>query len=410
MRLTRRELLRLLATPPAVSFLTRFEALAAPVRRQVRITAIQALELKHRGTLIRVDTDAGISGYGECAGSGPYVRHAIATLEGPRLPHLGLIGKDPLNIRVHHHNMFYAYAQRGRQMKVYSGVDMALWDLAGKILNAPVSTLLGGAFREEIQLYSHCPGGDFQSKSEWRDRAAMLKADPRGFEAFKMDIHHALGLNMQEFSPSIGPREAARLGRAYELAREAFGPAIDIIVHCHCELDTTSAIRVAQAVEPIAPLYLEDPLAPMFSESWMALRRSTRLALMTGENIELPEQAAPFLDRQAVDILQPDIVNSGGVTGAKMIAELAARYRTPVALHNVSGLLLALASQQLAASIFDCPRIESQRTADEIPWARPNPLVIKGGRMKVGRLPGLGVELDSEYLKANRADGEPWWS
>ncbi len=214
---------------------------------------------------------------------------------------------------------------------------------------------------------------------------------------------------MQEFSPSIGPRDAAKVARAYELAREAFGPDIDIIVHCHCELDTTSAVRVAQAVEPIAPLYFEDPLAPVFSESWLALRRSTRLPIMTGENIELVEQAMPFLEHQAVDILQPDIINSGGITGTKMIADAAALYRTPIALHNVSGLLLALASQQLAAAVFDCPRIESIRTADEIPWAKPNPLEIRNGKMRIGNSPGLGADLDQEYLRANRADGEPWW-
>jgi galactonate dehydratase len=407
--MTRRDLFRTLMAAPAASLFGKLEAFAATARAQVKITAIKALELKTRGTLIRIDTDAGISGYGECAGTGAYARYAIATLEGPRLPHLGLIGKDPLAIRVHFHNMFYAYAQRGRQMKVYSGIDMALWDLAGKILNQPVSKLLGGNFRDEVELYSHCSGGDFQSKSEWRDRAAGLKADPHGFRAFKVDIHHALGLNMQEFSPSIGPRDAAKVARAYELAREAFGPEIDIIVHCHCELDTTSAVRVAQAVEPIAPLYFEDPLAPVYSESWLALRRSTRLPIMTGENIELVEQALPFLEHQAVDILQPDIINSGGITGTKMIADAAAVYRTPIALHNVSGLLLALASQQLAASVFDCPRIESIRTADEIPWAKPNPLQIRNGKMRICNSPGLGADLDQDYLRANRADGEPWW-
>jgi galactonate dehydratase len=409
MKRTRREFLRVAAAGAGAAAFSSFEALAAPARKQVKIVKIHALELKQGRTLIRIDTDAGFTGYGECAGSGPYSRWAIETVEGPRLPHLGLIGKDPLAIQVHFHNMFYAYAQRARQMKVYSGIDMALWDLAGKILGQPVSKLLGGNFRDEIDLYSHCTGGDYQSKEEWRDRAQKLMSDARGFRAFKVDIHHALGWNMQQMGPSIGPQDAAKVRRAYALAREAFGPEIDIIVHCHCELDTTSAIRVAEAVEEIRPLYFEDPLAPNFSESWMALRRSTRLAIMTGENIELVEQARPFLERQAVDILQPDIINSGGITGTKLIADAAAMYRTPVALHNVSGLLLNAASQQLGAAVFDCPRIECARGANEIPWAKPNPLEIRNGRMKVLTGLGLGVELDQEYLKANRADGEPWW-
>jgi len=130
---------------------------------------------------------------------------------------------------------------------------------------------------------------------------------------------------MQEYTPSIGVEEARRVNRAYTLAREAFGDDIGIDVHCHCELDVPSAIKVAQAVEPINPMFFEDPLAQEWSECWMALRRATRIPIMTGENMELAEWAIPFLQNQAVDIFQPDIINSGGITGVKMIADLAAR-------------------------------------------------------------------------------------
>jgi galactonate dehydratase len=361
-----------------------------------------------RRTLIKVETDAGQVGYGPCGGSGPFARDVIATLHEGRLPHLGLIGKDPLAIQVHHHNMFYAYPQRGRQVGVLSGIDIALWDLAGKILNQPVSKLLGGTFRDEIQLYSHCTGGDYFDKAEWRDRAQALTGDGKGFRAFKVDIHHPLGGHMQQHIPSIGPREARKVRRAYALAREAFGDEIDIIVHCHNELDVPSAIKVAQAVEPIEPLFFEDPLAPDFSESWMALRRSTRLPIMTGENIQLAEAALPFLQRQAVDCLQPDLINSGGITGVKLMADLAALYRIPVCLHNVWGYGLHMASIQVSAALFDCPLMECTRTADQTPEAANVPR-IEDGKIKVPALPGMGYEFDQAYLKASRAEGEPWW-
>jgi L-alanine-DL-glutamate epimerase-like enolase superfamily enzyme len=367
------------------------------------------MQLQDRRTLIKVETDAGVSGYGECHASGPLAREVIAGLEGPRLPHLGLIGKDPLAIQVHFHNMFYAYPQRGRAVRVLSGIDIALWDLAGKLLNQPVSKLLGGNFRDRIRLYSHCGGGNFLSKEEWRDRAQELKEDPRGFKAFKIDIHHVLGIPMQQYTPSIGPQEARDVHRAYVLAREALGDDIDIIVHCHNELDLGSAIRVAKAVEPIDPLFFEDPLAPTFSEAWTTLRQSTRLTIMTGENIELAEGALPFLQNPVVDVLQPDLINSGGITGTKMIADLASLYRVPICLHNVSGLLLNMASQQFSAALFNSPMMECTRRADQIPWMDPNPIEIVDGYMKVSTRPGLGVELDQEYLKAHRADGEPWW-
>lgn len=383
--------------------------LAPGAAGQAQITAIRAVAQRRGATLVRVETDAGVYGIGPCHGSGPFVRAVISSLEGPRLPHLSLIGKDPLALGVHFHNMMYAYPQRGRVIGVLSAIDIALWDLAGKLLGRPVHSLLGGPFRDKIRLYSHCQGGDFLSKAEWRDRARALREDPRGFTAYKIDIHHVLGVPMQQFSPGIGPREARNVARAYELAREALGDDIDIIVHCHNELDLPSAIKVAEAVEPIKPLYLEDPLAPEFSDAWVALRRATRVPLMVGENIVLAEGALPFLQTQAVDCLQPDLINCGGITAAKRIADLAALYRIPVSCHNVSGYVLNMASQQFSAAIFNCPLMECTRNAADAPEAVGEKLLIEDGTMKVASRPGLGLELDFDYLKANRAEGEPWW-
>lgn len=387
--------------------------LAPADRGQAKITGIEAMRLDAGFCLIRIDTDAGISGYGECGNlDGDYVRAAIDlhALGGGRLKHLKLTGKDPLDIAVHHHSLFYAYPQRPPEMQVLSGIDMALWDLAGKLLGQPVHKLLGGRFRDDVELYSHCPHFDSTDAGAWAEHAADLKSDPHGFRTFKVDIHCALGLNMQEYVPSLSPGDIRKIRRSYELAREHLGEEINIIVHCHCELDAPSAIAVAEAVEEIRPIYYEDPLQPGFSENWLALRRSTRIPLMTGENLALPEAAQPFLQSQAVDCLQPDIVNSGGITGTRKIADLAALYRTPITLHNVSGLLLNAASQQLAATIFDCPRIECTRRATSLAWADPNPLEIENGRMKISDRPGLGVELDQDWLLAHRWPGEPAWN
>src|SRR6516165_1866291 len=188
MRSTRRNLLGMAMRLPAGVVLAHFRALAAGAEGLTKVTKIQALQLKDGRTLIRVDTDAGLSGYGECNTPGPAARSAIAMYNGAgRLPNLAVIGKDPLAIQVHFHNMFYAYPQRRREIKVISGIDMALWDLAGKILRQPVSKLLGGNFRNRVLLYSHATGGDYLSREEWRDRAQRLKSDPRGFKAFKVD-------------------------------------------------------------------------------------------------------------------------------------------------------------------------------------------------------------------------------
>jgi len=240
-------------------------------------------------------------------------------------------------------------------------------------------------------------------------RAQLLKTGFNGVRIFEVDTHNVLGIPMQQYTPSLGPQDFRKMATAYAMAREALGDDIDILVHNHCEYDVPSAIGVAQAVEPIKPIYFEDPLQPQWSEGWMALRRATKLSIMTGENMELAEWAMPFLENQAINIFQPDIINSGGISGARMIADAAARYRIPIALHNVSGLLLNMATQQLAASIFNCPRIECTRRATSNRWATENPLKIAGGKMKISDAPGLGVDLDESYLKSHRWAEEPYW-
>ena len=147
-----RSLLRAALSLPFGTSTAPLEAWASSARGQIKITAIKAMQIKTMATLIRIETDAGIVGYGPCGGSGPLARAVLASLEGGRLPHLALVGKDPLAIQVHFHKMFYAYPQRGRQVRVLSGIDIALWDLAGKILGLPVSKLLGGNFREETRF------------------------------------------------------------------------------------------------------------------------------------------------------------------------------------------------------------------------------------------------------------------
>jgi galactonate dehydratase len=427
MVLTRRNFLRTALAAPIGASLAHFQSLAAPAMGQVKITAIKALQLNNKSrrnsrALIKIETDAGLVGYGPSEG-GPGSRVAIAMLEG--LPGrgptpTGLIGKDPLAIHVHFHNMFYAHAQRPRDINTYSGIDMALWDLAGKILNQPVHRLLGGPFRTEIDTYSHLmppPGNltpieaqnDYLDKNKWAERAHVLKSYKGGFKAFKIDIHPSIAARNGEFTPNIGPREADKVRRVYELAREALGWDYDIDVHCHNELDLNSAIEVGRAVEAIKPIFFEDALFPEYSQSWKSLRENTSTPLLTGESLALIEGTLPFMQNSAVDYLQMDLVHAGGITGTKIIADVAASYRMPICLHNVSGYALNLASQQFGASVFNCPRIECRSWYAEAPEATGNIPVVKDGKMQVHTAPGLGIMLNDDYLKANRAEGEPWW-
>ena len=189
------------------------------------------------------------------------------------------------------------------------------------------------------------------------------------------------------------------------------GPEYDIMVHCHNEYDLPSAVAIARAVESINPKWLEDPLPPAFSDSWVALKRDCRVPLLTGEKMEMPGGFYPFLKNQAVDFIYPDIAFCGGLTAALKIATLAEMYRIPVATHNVGGILLTMASIHFGVSIFGFLTSESRLSDRTSVLAMAKvPPVIKGGFAELPKGPGLGVELDDAGVKAWQSPGDsPDW-
>ena len=406
--LSRRDLLRIAMAWPAAALFAGYRAIAAPNVNRVKITNVRAMAIRNiaGNCLIRIDTDSGLTGYGEAGATGPMARARIETMKSL------LIGKDPLQIEVHFHNMTTLMHTYMAHIPTISGIDMALWDLAGKLLGAPVSTLLGGPFRDAIPMYSHGINLDMLDKASCRDWAQRIKEMPEGFTAFKNNIDPLLGVPVARFAPTLSTQQLRNVARGYANCREAVGDDIDIAVHCHNELDTPSAIAVAKAVEPMNPLFVEDALNPPFSEAWLALRRSTRVPLLTGEKLEMVRGFKPFLDNQAVDFIHPDLAFAGGITGTRKIADYAAQFRTPVALHNVGSLVLTYANAHFGASIQNFYRSESQ-------LGRPDHYIegmsaagapeVRKGLLKVPSGPGLGLEINSEFLKQNLPDGEVYW-
>ena len=406
-RWTRREMLRLAVTLPVGALFTRYRALAQPHLNRVKITGIRAMQIRNiaGNCLIRVDTDGGLTGYGEAGATGPMARARIETMKQY------LIGKDPLAIEVHFQNLTSLMHTYMAHIPTISGIDIALWDLAGKIIGLPVSNLLGGPFRDSIHMYSHGIGLDMLDPASCRAFAQRVKEMPEGFDAFKCGIDQVLGVPPARFAPTLESAQLRNVARAYGNLREALGGEIDVAVHCHNELDTPSAIGVAKAVEPVNPLFIEDPLNPPFSEGWMALRRSTRIPLLTGEKLELVRGFKPFLDSQAVDIVHPDLAFAGGFTGVKKIADYAALTRTPVALHNVGSLVLTYANAHFGASIENFYRSESQlgRPNHYIEGMAETPPEVRKSRLKVPTGPGLGLDINPDFLRHNLAAGEDYW-
>ena len=406
--MTRRELLRLALAMPAGTWLARYQALAAPQANKVKITAIKAMALTigANNTLIKIETDAGLIGYGEAGSSGPMALARVETMQDM------LIGQDPLAIARHFHNMTSLMHTYMAHIPTISGIDIALWDLAGKILNRPVVSLLGGPFRDAITMYSHGIDLDMLDTGSCRAWAQRIRQAKEGFTAFKISIDPVLRIAPAKYTPTLSPAQVRTVARGYTNVREAVGDEIDIAVHCHNEFDTPSSIAIAKGVEPMSPLFLEDPLNVPFSEGWVALKRSTRVPILTGEKLEMVAGFRPFIEHQAADIINPDMAFAGGITGTRKIADFAALARTPVALHNVGTLVLTMASAHFGAAIQNFYRSESalgRPTPVVEPMAATNPPEVRNGLLKVPMLPGLGCDLNTDYLREKLRPGEPWW-
>jgi L-alanine-DL-glutamate epimerase-like enolase superfamily enzyme len=402
---TRRDFLRMALALPAGCWLAHYEALAAPLRGAVKITAVKVLQLDFQGDgcLVRIETDAGITGYGETG--------VDAKMARARIPQLRLIGADPLAIERHFQAMTGVIHPFRASIPLISGIDIALWDVAGKILDLPVYKLLGGAQRDAVQMYSHGDSlKDMSSPASCREWAQMIREQAEGFTTFK--IEPAQALSGERVGPEVTTAQLAKITRGFANVREAVGNGIDIAIHCHNQYDTPSGIAVSRATEAINPLFIEDPLSDVeYCEGWMAFKRATRTPILTGEKLEMVKQFKPFVDRLAVDIIHPDISYAGGITGCRKIADYAALNRVPMALHNVGSLVRTYASVHLAAGISNFYRCESclgraGRMYEKM--AADKPPVIKDSMFQLPDGPGLGLELAASFMREHTPQGEDW--
>jgi galactonate dehydratase len=391
---------------PAGSWLARYQALAAPMRGTVKITSVKTLQLDFEGDgcLVKIETDAGITGYGE---TGVDVAMARA-----RLPRFNLVGADPLAIERHFQAMTGVIHPFLPVIPLISGIDIALWDLAGKILDLPIYRLLGGPVCDGVLFYSH---GDFikdmSSPSSCREWAEMIREQPEGFTAYKIEPRQALDPH-EEVGPTVTTAQLKKIARGFENVRNAVGDDIDIAVHCHNQWDTPSGIAISRATESISPLFIEDPLSSVqYCESWLAMKRETRTPMLTGEKLEMVKQFKPFIDAQAIDIIHPDVSYAGGISGCRRIADYAALYRIPMALHNVGTLVRTYASVQLAAATANFYRSESRlgrpgRMYEKM--AAGKPPLIRNSAFQLPDGPGLGLEIDPGFMREHTPRGEDW--
>jgi L-alanine-DL-glutamate epimerase-like enolase superfamily enzyme len=415
--LSRRGFLSIAASAP---FFASFQTLAAAERKRFKILDVQAMVLSgaRTYTLVKVIANDGLYGIGEAYGSpGVGVKEQVLSLKK------WLTGKDPLEIDVlysllgeHTPNLSGTRTDGSAHMfmRAASGIEMALWDLAGKALGVPTTTLLGGKFRDRVRVYDHAAPRNMLDKASCREWADKVKADSSGFTAHKFGFPHTRPEADPGRDPSnrqLSTRELIDLTKGYENCREAVGWDHDIMVHCHWEFDLRTSIQIAQAIEPIKPLWFEDPLQVEYSDSWKRLVASSKVPICTGENLARRQGFKDFIYNQGCDILHPDLRNSGGFLETKRIADMAAVFGLPMANHNTASQVMTYATIQWAASIQDyiaCETITGQGGWMDQVLVLDGPY-IQNGFIKVPNKPGLGTELNPDIVKAHLAPGEAWW-
>ena len=382
----------------------------------VKITGVRTASVKEtfEWILVRVYTDDGPVGLGECYwGAGV---EAVVRRLGPLI-----VGEDPRNIdwlfQKMVRGMSGAGSTGGTVVTAISGVEMALWDLAGKALGAPIYNLLGGRYRDRIPIYLDCGRGKSPEPESWAERA--LEGRAQGFSMLKFDTASALPPGATEDA-----RRALRkrwLAGTYELpqahiglivslmgaVREAVGPDVELALDCHWTYTPRDAVRLAQELAPLRLKWLEDPTPPDNIEALKRVTDNSPVPICSGENHYTRHGFRAMITTQAVDIIQPDVPKVGGLLEAKKIADLADLYYIPMAAHNVSSPIGTVAACHACASIrnflvmeFHCSDVTWWN--DLVVTGEP---VIKDGYVTVPERPGLGYELNEEVARAHLSEG-----
>ncbi len=380
----------------------------------MRIVNVTTAVVSYHGqaTLVRIDTDEGLSGFGEAnpdAGAG-----AVVGMIKDLTPLL--IGEDPRNVErcweKLRRSKVFAGPQGGVFVIALSGIELALWDLAGKAAGQPVYRLLGGKFRDRIRLYADCGDGDDPAGSiaGCVDRAQRMVAE--GFTALKFDIddlHHPA--KFDDFNHTINAAELHSMVERVAAVREAIGPDVDLAIDLHARYDVPSACRISWELEPFHLMWLEEPLPAENVDALVRVRAQTRTPICAGENLYLRWGFRELLERGAVDVIEPDVPKCGGLAEAKKIANLAELHYIPFAPHLVSTPLGTMATSHQCAAIpnffvQEWHALEERAVWDSYVHAPDGSgSIVKDGYITLPDTPGIGVEPDMDGVRAHAVAG-----
>ena len=355
----------------------------------MKITDVECLVLDQDFPFVRIHTDEGITGIGECFRRRPEITKML--VEEVLKP--ALIGKDPTDTAVRFKDMMRAGSaieMGGLVFCAISGLDIAMWDIAGKALNVPIWKLLGGKHRDMIPVYASSMRRDLTPLEEGRRAAGLVE---QGYSAYK--LHSAP-------PGAIDPPSDETIPTVTEV-RAAVGDDVDILVDVNGSYSVHHSIEIGKALEDLGVFHFEEPRPAHDLEGLAQIADALTIPIASGEMIYTHHQYRDLILQGKVDIIQPDIVKVPGFTEFQKIDALASAFGVPITVHNTQPILSTVAHLHFCAASSMVPykqeyNIEPISIRDEWPVLK-EPLQVIDGHIAVPNGPGLGVELDDEVLK-----------
>jgi galactonate dehydratase len=375
----------------------------------VKISSITPWLVKADGSFwgeyffVEVQTDEGVTGWGEITTTTKIANRAIAGI----ITQLNdiLVGDDPSQIERIWNKVFRAFTymgSRGATTHVVSGIDIALWDIRGKVLGLPIYDLLGGSVREDISLYTHPDQNNFGTREGVAEE--ITKIIDSGHTALKFDPFPFTGGYLSGKIDLKVEREAAELTA---FIREIVGPDIELLVDAAGMFNVPTAIRLCNSLEDAAQIdWFEEPV-PV--ESYHALRQvrdKVNVPISVGERQHTRWDFVPILENKLADFVMPDVTWTGGITELKKISTMAEAYYIPVSPHDASGPINVVAGAHVMMTVPNFYRLETSN-ADLSTYNQfiESPLDNSDGRLRMTDKPGLGIEINRDYFEKNRLNG-----
>lgn len=367
----------------------------------MKITKLECFLVPPRWCFLKVETDEGITGWGEPVVEGRAATVIAAVIELQDY----IIGKNPLHIQDTWNILYRAGFYRGGPilMSAIAGIDQALWDIKGKYYDAPVYELLGGKVRNKMRVYTWI-GGDRPSDV---GEAAKQSAD-NGFTAIKMNATEEL-----QYIDSYKKIDQT-LGRV-DAIRKKVGLDIGIGIDFHGRVHKPMAKILMKELEPYRPMFIEEPILPENNEALKNLAKVSSIPIATGERMYSRWDFKHVLEEGAVDIIQPDLSHAGGITETMKIAAMAEAYDVALAPHCPLGPIALAACLQVDAVSHNA-FIQEQSLG--IHYNKENDLLdyvidksvfqFENGYVKLPKKPGLGVEIDEDVVRQYAKVGHSW--